>query len=266
MKGSKAKAKARREFLKQAGTMAAISSVQFVTGSKISGFTSAESHLPRYAMVADLRKCSGCHSCTVACKSEFQVPLGVFRTVVNQKEKGVFPQTKRFFQPLLCNHCANPPCVEACPVEPVQAAYLNNGRKVEYEKKATYQRPDGLVLVDYERCIGCHACVEACPYQARYVDPVRLAGGDPDNHTVGKCVFCFHRIDKGVAPSCVNTCPAEARVFGDLNDPSSKVSQLLKENKTQVLFPEEKTNPQVFYISFEEGIYEKGSQWVDEIK
>jgi len=102
--------------------------------------------------------------------------------------------------------------------------------------------------------LACHACVDACPYKARYVDPIRWAGANTDEKTVGKCVFCFHRIDKGVAPSCVNTCPAEARIFGDMNDPSSKVSQLLKEHKTQVLFPEEKTDPHVFYISFEEGI------------
>lgn len=222
--------------------------------------------LPRYAMVVDMRKCYGCHACSVACKSEFQVPLGVFRTVVKEKQEGTFPRTKKFFQPISCNHCAHPPCVEVCPVEPVKDVYIHKGKKVMFEKKATYQRPDGVVLVDYERCIGCHACVEACPYKARYVDPIRWAGGDTDNHTVGKCVFCFHRIDNGLAPSCVNTCPAEARIFGDLNDPSSKISHLLNEHKTEVLFPEEKTNPHIFYIGFKQGIYKKGEVWVDEIK
>ncbi len=256
----------RRDFLKKAGTVTAASTLGLAVNTKIFGAGAAGKGLPRYGMVVDLRKCYGCRACTISCKSEFQVPLGVFRTVVGEKQKGAFPKTKRFFQPRLCNHCANPPCVEDCPVDPVKAIHKYNGTTVEYEKKATYQRPDGLVLVDYERCVGCLACVEACPYKARYEDPIKLAGGEPDNHTIGKCVFCFHRIDKNVAPSCVNTCPAEARIFGNMNDPSSKVSQLLKEHKTQVLFPEEKTNPHVFYISFEEGIYEKGGEWVDEIK
>ncbi|KKN34103.1 hypothetical protein LCGC14_0797110 [marine sediment metagenome] len=265
-KGNKEANSSRRQFLKQASTVAAVSSFGLAMNTKIPGLGAEEKGLARYVMVVDMRKCYGCRACTVACKSEFQVPLGVFRAVVKEKDSGIFPKAKRFFQPILCNHCANPPCVEACPVDPVKETYKHNGKAVEYEKKATFQRPDGLVLVDYERCIGCHACVEACPYKARYVDPIRWAGADTDNKTIGKCVFCFHRIDKGVTPSCVNTCPAEARIFGDMNDPKSKVSKLLKEHKTQVLFPEEGTNPHVFYISFKEGIYEKGGEWIDEIK
>ncbi len=266
MKEKKEIRHSRRDFLKKAGTAATVTSVGLAAHLKIPGLNAQETGIPRYAMVVDLRKCYGCRACTVACKSEFEVPLGVFRTVVEQKEKSVYPEVKRFFQPRLCNHCDNPPCVEDCPVDPVKGVYKNNGKTVEYEKKATYRRPDGLVLVDYERCVGCLACVDACPYNARYEDPIKLAGGEPDNHTVGKCVGCFHRVDNGIEPSCVNTCPAEARIFGNMSDPSSKVSKLLKEHKTQVLFPEEKTNPHVFYISFEEGIYEKGGRWIDEIK
>jgi tetrathionate reductase subunit B len=256
----------RRQFFKQAGTVAAASSFGLAMSPKIPGLDAEEQGVPRYVMVVDIRKCYGCRACTIACKSEFQVPLGVFRAVVSQRDKGIFPSTQRAFEPRLCNHCEQPPCVEDCPVDPVKDVYKHNGKTVEYEKKATYQRPDGVVMMDYERCIGCHACVDACPYKARYVDPIRWAGADTDNKTVGKCEFCFHRIDNGVAPSCVNTCPAEARIFGDMHDPSSKVSQLLKEHKTQVLFPEEKTEPHVFYISFEGGIYEKGGEWIDEIK
>lgn len=266
MKRKKEIIHSRRDFMRKAGTVAAASSLGMTMNPKIPGLGAKENGLPRYVMVVDMRKCYGCRACTIACKSEFQVPLGVFRTFVKEKDKGTFPETTRFFQPVLCNHCADPPCVEACPVDPVKATYKHNGKTVEYEKRATYQRPDGLVLVDYERCIGCHACVEACPYKARYVDPIKLAGANPDEHTLGKCVFCFHRIDKGVSPSCENTCPAEARIFGDMNDPTSRVFRLLKEHKTLVLFPEEKTNPHVFYIAFEEGIYEKGGKWIDEIK
>lgn len=256
----------RRDFIKKAGTVAAAAPLGIPLKPGISGLLAEERGVPRYAMVIDMRKCYGCRACTIACKSEFQVPLGVFRAVVKQKELGAYPQARRVFQPILCNHCADPPCVAVCPVDPVKDVFRRNGQKIEYERKATYQRPDGVVLVDYERCIGCHACVEACPYKARYVDPIRHAGGEPENYTVGKCVFCFHRIDNGIAPSCVNTCPAEARIFGDVKDPSSEVSRLLKAHKTQVLFPEEKTNPHIFYIAFEEDIYEKGGKWVDEIR
>ncbi|MFQ6083851.1 MAG: 4Fe-4S dicluster domain-containing protein [Candidatus Aminicenantia bacterium] len=266
MRNKKLANSSRRDFLKKASTITAATTTGLALNLEIPTLKAAQEKKPRYAMLIDLRKCYGCRACTISCKSEFQVPLGVFRTVVKQKEKGTFPKTKRFFQPIMCNHCANPPCVEVCPVDPVKAIYKYNGREVEYEKRATYSRPDGAVLVDYERCIGCQLCVEECPYKARYVDPIRKAGGEPENNTVGKCTLCVHRVDQEVPPSCVNTCPAQARIFGNINDPLSKVSQLLKEHKTQVLFPEERTDPHVFYIAFEEGIYEKGRRWIDEIR
>jgi tetrathionate reductase subunit B len=207
---------------------------------------------PRWAMLVDLKRCIGCRTCTVACKSENEVPLGVFRTFVHELEEGNFPNTKRFFAATQCNHCSEAPCLPVCPVDPIKGTYKSpNGDNIEYERRATYQRPDGVVLVDYDRCIGCHACVEACPYQARYVDPSKKAGGDPANNTVGKCTYCDHRIDNGVAPSCVQTCLGKALLLGDLNDPSSEISKRLKSEKTQVWMPGEGTKPKTYYASLE---------------
>lgn len=203
---------------------------------------------PRYAMFVDLKRCIGCRACSVACKSENEVPLKVFRTTVHYLDTGKYPNAKRYLARVLCNHCSNPPCVKACPVKPIKAAYTRpDGIKVTYEKKATYQRPDGTVLVDYDRCIGCHMCVLKCPYKARFVDPVKKAGGNPGRNTVGKCTFCNHRIDKSVVPSCVQTCVGGALTFGDINDPSGKVSKMLKKNETQVWKPEKGTKPNVYY-------------------
>jgi tetrathionate reductase subunit B len=208
---------------------------------------------PRYAMLVDLRRCIGCKTCTVACKAENEVPLGVFRTTVNSLETGKYPKTKRYFAPRLCNHCDNPPCVDPCPVDPIKTTYTRpDGIEVTFEKKATYKRPDGVVLMDYERCIGCHLCVGACPYGARFVDPYKIAGGAPPNNTVGKCDYCVHRLDKGMVPSCVQSCLGGALVFGDLNDSHSKASKMVRENKTQVWKPDENTKPQTYYIGLKE--------------
>ncbi|MBI2266679.1 MAG: 4Fe-4S dicluster domain-containing protein [Armatimonadetes bacterium] len=177
---------------------------------------------PCYGMVIDLRRCIGCHACSVACKAENKVPLSVFRSWVKITERGAFPNARRYFLPLLCNHCEHPICVINCPV------------------KASYKRDDGIVLIDYDKCIGCKYCIASCPYEIRFVNPER--------RTVEKCTFCAHRIDKGYLPSCVNACPTTARIFGDLNDPDSEVSKLLANNPVQVLKREMGTEPRVFYI------------------
>jgi tetrathionate reductase subunit B len=176
----------------------------------------------RYAMAVDLRKCTGCHACSVACKSEFGVPLGVFRSWVKIKEEGKYPNVKKFFLPRLCNQCDDPPCVPVCPVQ------------------ATSIGEDGVVLINPKKCIGCGACITACPYHARFRNPV--------TKTAEKCDFCLHRIENGVVPSCVNACPADARIFGDLHDSESEVSKTVNRNATQVLKPELGTKPQVYYI------------------
>ena len=181
-----------------------------------------------YAMVIDLRRCIGCHACSVACKSENKVPLSVWRSWVKQVERGKFPNTQRHFLPRLCNHCEHPACVEACPT------------------KSSYKRDDGVVLVREERCIGCKLCVTACPYDARF--------SHPDKKIADKCTFCAHRVDKGVVPACVNTCQGKARIFGDLNDPTSEVARLVAKEPVQVLKPELGTEPRVFYIASDTGV------------
>ncbi len=182
----------------------------------------AETKQKRYGMVIDLRRCVGCFSCQVTCKVENNVPFDDFRARVNVAERGTYPDVKRYFLPTLCNHCEKAPCVEVCPVQ------------------ASYKREDGVVLVRVDRCIGCGYCIEACPYNARYLDP--------NLNVAEKCTFCVHRIDKGLPPACVHNCMGKARIFGDLNDQESEVSKLLNSVPTQVLKPEMGTHPNVFYI------------------
>jgi len=176
----------------------------------------------RYGVVIDIRRCIGCHACTVACKTENQVPLGVNRTWVKYVEKGRYPNVRRVFQVMRCNHCDNPPCVEICPVS------------------AMYQRRDGIVDFQSERCMGCKACMQACPYDAIYIDP--------DRNTAAKCHLCGHRTELGLEPACAAVCPERAIVTGDLDDCDSEVSQLIATETVRVRKPEQGTKPKVFYI------------------
>jgi tetrathionate reductase subunit B len=212
----------RRDVLKLGGTAALAAAATMVPKNILA--SSSKKGAKRFAMLIDLRRCTGCHACSVSCKSELDVPLGVWRSWVEIKEKGDYPKTEREFLPRLCNHCDDPPCVPVCPVD------------------ATHVRDDGTVVVDENKCIGCGTCITACPYNSRYKNP--------DKGVAQKCDFCIHRVANGVVPSCVNTCPANTRVFGDLNDPKSDISIILKNNKKNVfaLKPELKTEPQVFYI------------------
>ena len=197
----------------------------------------------RWGMVIDLKRCIGCHACTMACKAENATPPGVFWARVLEKEVGKYPSAKRTFLPVLCNHCQDPPCERVCPTG------------------ATSKGEDGIVLVDYKQCVGCRACIIACPYQARFylkeLKPYFPAGMTPyeevgyakfEEGTVMKCTFCSHRVEKGLDPACVITCPTNARYFGDLNDPSSQVSRLIADRRGFQLRPELGTDPSVYYL------------------
>jgi len=250
----------RRKFLGGAGT-AVVGTVALATPAV--NLEAAQAKAPRWAMVMDLRRCIGCRACTVACKSENDVSLGRFRAVIQEVTIGTFPNTKKAFLPLMCNHCEGnkkdgiPPCVKACPEYPGERLKYKtaDGKTIRYRGGATYKRPDGLILIDVDKCIGCGKCIDACPYGVRSFNPFVKAGADPKEQAADKCDMCVHRIDNGIEPSCVNTCQGRARIFGDLNDPDSQVSKLVKEHNLStgtesinVLLPEEDTNPHVFYI------------------
>jgi len=176
----------------------------------------------RYGFIIDNRKCIGCHACTVACKAEHDTPIGVNRTWVKYIEKGSFPNTQRHFSVMRCNHCDDAPCMDICPVT------------------ALFRRSDGIVDFDPERCIGCKACIQACPYDALYIDP--------NTHTAAKCNYCAHRVDVGLEPACVNVCPEEAIISGDLDEPNSKISKLLAREQVTARKVEKGTKPKLFYI------------------
>ncbi len=246
----------RRRFLGGVGATA-VGTAALVTPGVSHG---AKAKVPRWGMVMDLRRCIGCRACTVACKSENNVSLGRFRAVIQEKTIGSFPNTKKVFLPLMCNHCEGnekdgiPPCVKACPEYPGERAKFKtaDGKTIRYRKGATYKRPDGIVLIDKEKCIGCGKCIDACPYGVRSFDPFVKAGADPAEQAADKCDLCVHRVDNGLEPSCVNTCQGRARIFGDLNDPASAVSLLVAKhnlaNDDHVLLADKGTKPHVFYI------------------
>ena len=181
----------------------------------------AESLPPKWAKVIDHESCIGCHACTTACKSENEVPLGVTRTYVKSVDVGLFPQTRRAFQVTRCNQCDDSPCTTACPTS------------------AMYRRRDGIVDFDKSACIGCKACIAACPYDAIFINP--------EDHSAEKCNFCAHRLDIGLEPACVTVCPTEAIMVGDLHDPSSRVARRVQRQPVTVRRPEKETRPKLFY-------------------
>jgi Fe-S-cluster-containing dehydrogenase component len=205
-----------------------------------------------YGMGIDVAKCIGCGRCVEACKTENDVPREpfYFRTWVErylipregepevtspnggisgsppaEADKGI---VRTFFVPKLCNQCANPPCVQVCPVG------------------ATFSTEDGVVLVDKDYCIGCRYCIQACPYGARFLDP--------RTHTAEKCTFCYHRITRGLLPACVEVCPTGARTFGDLRQQSSPLARFRRFNKLHTLKPHLNTKPKVYYANLDEEV------------
>ncbi len=175
----------------------------------------------RWAKVIDHTRCIGCHACSTACKSENLVPLSVNRTYVKYADVGVFPQSRRAMQVTRCNQCEEPPCAAACPTG------------------AMYQRPDGIVDFDKAICIGCKACIAACPYDAIFINP--------EDHSAEKCNFCAHRIDMELEPACVVVCPTEAIYVGNLDDPTSRVAKTVNREPVHVRRPEKDTRPKLFY-------------------
>jgi Fe-S-cluster-containing dehydrogenase component len=175
----------------------------------------------QWGKVIDQTRCIGCHACSTACKSENAVPLGVNRTYVKYVDVGQFPAARRAFQVTRCNQCDHPPCVTACPTS------------------AMFRRKDGIVDFDKEICIGCKACIAACPYDAIFINP--------DDHSAEKCNFCAHRLEVGLEPACVVVCPTEAILIGDLKDPESKVAKYVNRDVVAVRRPEKETLPKLFY-------------------
>ena len=220
----------------------------------------------RWVMVIDLRKCVGCHACTIACVAENKLPPGVVYRPVLEKEIGKYPNVTRMFIPRPCMQCENPPCTPVCPVN------------------ATYTNNEGVVVVDYDQCIGCRACIAACPYGARtsdfgltYTRDTPIAEGvivgqkTADDYerapsfeydrawprgerraspmgNARKCHFCLHRLHAGELPACVTTCIGRATLFGDANDPDSYVSELIKLPNVLRLKEELGTEPRVYYV------------------
>ena len=198
-----------------------------------------------YGMVFDLKRCIGCNACAVACKQENNLPNDVFFTKTLSEEVGEYPKVSRVYIPTLCNHCEDAPCVDVCPTG------------------ASFKSEDtGIVDIDHEKCVGCRACMMGCPYNNRYFNEERLdyfqdAGATPyeeartmrhQDGVVMKCNFCRDRVRAGKEPACVANCPTVARHFGDLDDPISNVSRLIKERAGFALQPEKGTKPNVYYL------------------
>jgi len=176
----------------------------------------------RYALVVDSRKCINCKACVVACRAENRVPLGHSRNWIDEEHRGVWPDLLASSEPEQCHHCDSPSCVRVCPTG------------------ASFQRDDGVVLINDADCIGCRYCILACPYEARFFRD--------DRGVVEKCTLCAHRVDRGELPACVETCPSRVRVFGDIGDPGSSASQLLAKREYRVHNPETGNGPQIYYL------------------
>ena len=199
--------------------------------------------MKRLGMVIDLKKCIGCHTCSIACKVKNGTPPGIFYNLVIDQEVGNYPNVRRQFIPRPCMHCEHAPCVDVCPTG------------------ASYQRADGLVLIEEKKCMGCRQCLLACPYGARSLNQSKAgyfkSGLTPTEEIlykdrqlgiVEKCNFCVNEVEQGGEPACITACPFQARIFGDLNDPASEVAQLIHSRQSFRLLKELGTEPAVYYL------------------
>jgi len=217
----------RRRFIKKSGLLV----VGSVVATGIASVATAE-QAPKWAMIIDLNRCTGCQSCVIACKNQSKTATGNFNTRILSVEAGRYPAARIVYTPVQCNHCDNPPCVAACPVG------------------ATFKLADGIVVTDWDKCVSKGACVANCPYGARSLDPRYENKAD-------KCDFCLDRLAQGLAPACVESCPSKARLFGDSNRPQGEFARYLKKSGLQVRKSALKTGPRVHYLpsrQAEEGV------------
>lgn len=222
----------RRAILKNAAGMA-------VAGAALSPIKTGagEQKKRRLGMVIDLRKCTGCGACSVACKEMWDVPTGKWRSWVKVVEKGEFPNVKTLFLRRLCMQCDNAPCLRNCPT------------------KATFNDPDtGIVRIDPDKCITCKYCLWNCPYGARFINPQKQLADGTVGPRADKCDFCYPKVMRGENPACVDACPYGAITFGDLDDPESEVSRLIKTEKVTRMKPELGTEPKVYYIGWDDAL------------
>ncbi|MEW6623684.1 MAG: 4Fe-4S dicluster domain-containing protein [Bacillota bacterium] len=178
--------------------------------------------MANYVMLIDASRCTGCSACRVACQMQWQLKPDMAFNWLEHREYGEFPHAKLAITPVQCQHCDNAPCQKVCPT------------------RATYKRSDGIVLIDHKKCIGCKYCMLACPYEARTMDN--------EKHVPEKCKFCAGFVEKGEVPACVSTCMNEVRLFGDLDDPNSKINRVMAANNVYQLMPEKGTKPRIYYL------------------